>query len=104
MSHDPLKGYRGLAREKLAALGVRVWGDVRIVNDRGSVFEGVVLPRGETFDDLHVVVKLKTGYNVGLHVERIVEVEELGFDPADEELAYTVQLHRTESVELEGYE
>ncbi len=30
------------------------------------------------------------------------EVEALGFDPGDEEMAYTVQLHRTESVELEA--
>ena len=79
---DPLKGYRGLAREKLASLGMRVWGDVRIVNDRGSVFEGVILPRSETFDDLHVVVKLATGYNVGLHVDRIVEAEEIGYKEA----------------------
>ena len=79
---DPLKGYRGLARERLEALGVRVWGDVRIVNDRGSVFEGVILPRSETLDDLHVVVKLKTGYNVGLHVDRIREVEEIGYKVA----------------------
>jgi hypothetical protein len=47
-----------------------VWSDVRLVNDAGSVFEGVILPRSETFDDLHVVIKLKTGYNVGLHVDR----------------------------------
>ena len=82
MEHDPLKGYRGRAREKLSASGMRVWGDVRIVNDKGSVFEGVILPRSGTFDDLHVVVKLKTGYNVGLHVDRIVEIEELGYKEA----------------------
>ena len=51
---DPLKGYRGLARERLAAWNMRVWGDVRIVNDKGSVFEGVILPRSETDDDLHL--------------------------------------------------
>lgn len=79
---DLLKGYRGLAREKLESWGMRVWGDVRIVNDAGSVFEGVILPRGETFDDLHLVVKLKTGYNVGLHVDRIQEIEELGYKEA----------------------
>jgi glutamyl-tRNA(Gln) amidotransferase subunit D len=79
---DPLKGYRGLARERLASWNMRVWGDVRIVNDRGSIFEGVILPRSETYDDLHIVVKLKTGYNVGLHVDRIREIEELGFKEA----------------------
>jgi glutamyl-tRNA(Gln) amidotransferase subunit D len=79
---DPLKGYRGRARQRLQELGVRVWSEVRILNDQGSTFEGVILPRSETADDLHVVVKLATGYNVGLHIDRIREVEELGFKEA----------------------
>jgi hypothetical protein len=66
---DPLKGYKGRARARLELFGVRVWSDVRATNDAGSVFEGVILPRSETLDDEHVVVKLKTGYNVGC-VER----------------------------------
>jgi hypothetical protein len=55
-SESNLKGYRGLARQRLEEWGVRVWSDVRIVNQAGSVFEGVILPRSETFDDLHFVV------------------------------------------------
>ena len=79
---DQLKGYKGLARKRLEAWGVRVWSDVRAVNDRGSVFEGVILPRSETYDDLHVVIKLKIGYNVGLHVDRVRQIEELGYKEA----------------------
>ena len=79
---DPLKGYRGLARSRLEQWGMRVWGDVRVKNTAGSTFEGVILPRSETFDDLHVVLKLKTGYNVGIHVDRIESIEELGFKEA----------------------
>ena len=79
---DPLKGYRGHARSRLEQWGMRVWGDVRVKNTAGSTFEGVILPRGETFDDLHVVLKLKTGYNVGIHVDRIASIEELGFKEA----------------------
>ena len=82
MNDDRLKGYRGLARGKLEAWGVSVWSDVRVVNDRGSTFEGVILPRSETYDDLHVGLKLKNGYNVGLHVDRIERVEELGYKEA----------------------
>ena len=81
-SGDQMKGYRGLARRKLGEWGVRVWSDVRILNDVGSVFEGVILPRSETFDDLHVVVKLKNGYNVGLHVDRVHSVTEVGYKEA----------------------
>ncbi len=75
---DSLKGYRGLARDRLAQWGVRVWSDVRVVNDADSTFEGVILPRSENADDLHVVIKQKTGYNIGIHVDRIRSMQELG--------------------------
>ena len=80
--NDPLKGYKGHAREVLIRFDVKVWSDVRATNDAGSVFEGVILPRSESFDDLHVVMKLKTGYNVGLHVDRLVDVVEVGYKEA----------------------
>ena len=80
--HDALKGYRGRARARLEELGVRVWSDVRLVNSADSVFEGVILPRSGTFDDLHIVLKLKNGYNVGIHVDRVESVEEIGYKEA----------------------
>ncbi len=79
---DPLKGYRGAARACLESFGVRVWSDVRLENTAGSIFEGVILPRSETFDDRHISLKLKNGYNVGVHVERIAAMEELGYKEA----------------------
>ncbi|MDJ0766268.1 MAG: Glu-tRNA(Gln) amidotransferase subunit GatD [Myxococcota bacterium] len=79
---DILKGYQGLARAALSKWGVRVWSDVKIINDAGSVFEGVILPRSETFDDLHIVVKMKNGYNIGVHVDRVVSIEEIGYKEA----------------------
>jgi glutamyl-tRNA(Gln) amidotransferase subunit D len=81
-ARDELKGYKGQARAKLASFGVRVWSEVRLVNDAGSVFEGVILPRSETFDDLHIVIKMKNGYNIGIHVDRVVEITELGYKEA----------------------
>lgn len=80
--NDPLKGYRGRARAALEKWGVKVWSDVRVMNDAGSVFEGVILPRSGSFDDLHVVMKLKTGYNVGLHCDRLEHVTEVGYKEA----------------------
>ena len=79
---DKLRGYRGRARGRLEELGVKVWSDVRLVNSAGSVFEGVILPRSGTFDDLHIVLKLKNGYNVGIHVDRVDSVEEVGYKEA----------------------
>jgi glutamyl-tRNA(Gln) amidotransferase subunit D len=79
---DPLKGYKGRARARLEGFGVRVWSDVRATNDVGSTFEGVILPRSETLDDEHVVIKLKTGYNVGVHESRLRTCVEVGFKEA----------------------
>ncbi len=78
MTDDSLKGYRGPARAKLQEWNVRVWSDVEVKTKKGS-FAGIILPRAETGDDRHVVLKQRTGYNVGLHVDSIVEVKEVGY-------------------------
>ena len=67
---DGRKGYRGEALRKLEEFGVGVWADVEMETDLGH-FRGVVLPRAETEDDLHVVLKLAHGYNLGVRAERI---------------------------------
>ncbi|MFH1572826.1 MAG: Glu-tRNA(Gln) amidotransferase subunit GatD [Acidobacteriota bacterium] len=82
MPDDTLRGYKGRARSHLQEWGVRVWSSVILVNDAGSVFEGVILPRSETLDDEHVVIKLKNGYNVGVHINRVARVEEVGYKEA----------------------
>lgn len=79
---DPLKGYRGPARETLERFGIRVWSDVECRNLAGSLFEGVVLPRSETADDRHIVLKLKTGYNVGIRYNRVESIREIGYKEA----------------------
>ena len=81
-NEDEFKGYKGRSRAALQSWGVRVWSDVQVENDAGSHFEGVILPRSETLDDLHIVLKLKNGYNVGLHVDRVKSVVEVGYKEA----------------------
>ncbi|MCK4232576.1 asparaginase, partial [candidate division WOR-3 bacterium] len=78
---DQLKGYRGRAREVLERMGARVWAEVEIETDKGT-YEGIILPRAEQADDLHVVIKLFTGYNIGLAVDRIKSIKEKGFKEA----------------------
>ncbi len=79
---DELKGYQGQARAKLSEWKVRVWSDVQLTNDAGSVFEGVILPRSGNFDDLHIVIKMKNGYNIGIHVDRVTKIKEIGYKKA----------------------
>lgn len=78
---DALKGYRGAALESLAGFGVRVWGDVEVRTSRGD-FRGILLPRSEFDDDRHIVVKLASGYNVGIAVDSIQSIAEVGYKEA----------------------
>ena len=79
---DRFQGYRGPSRELMDRFGFGVWSEVEIVNDRGSCFNGVVLPRSETCDDLHIVVKLFNGYNVGVKADRVASAREPGYRKA----------------------
>jgi glutamyl-tRNA(Gln) amidotransferase subunit D len=77
MSDDALKGYRGVSREVLTRNQVSVWSEVDIESTQGR-FHGLILPRSETADDTHIVLKLASGYNVGLSAETITRITEVG--------------------------
>ena len=62
---DNYRGYRGEALSRLKEYDAQVWSDVEVRTDRGS-FTGIVLPRSETADPYHIVLKLRSGYNVGI--------------------------------------
>ncbi len=81
MNKDDFQGYKGHAIRVLKKFNVRVWGQVRIESTRG-VFNGTVLPRAENDDDLHIVLKISTGYNIGINVTTITHMEELGYKKA----------------------
>ncbi len=74
---DRLKGYRGLSRAVLERFGVGVWSEVELESSRGH-FRGLILPRSETADDKHLVLKLASGYNVGIAAESISALKEVG--------------------------
>ena len=78
---DKLPGYRGFARRKLEEAKVKVWSVVRVVNP-DTTYEGILLPRSELGDDRHVVLKLKTGYNIGVRISEETIIEELGYSPS----------------------
>ncbi len=79
---DGHTGYRGPALEGLRKFEVKVWSEVSVQTTRGD-FVGIILPRSETADDRHVVLKLDTGYNIGVASDTITEIEELGYRPAE---------------------
>ena len=70
-------GYRGPGLSVLNKYNVSVWSDVEIESTNGK-FKGLILPRSETADDRHIVLKLISGYNIGLAAESIQRITELG--------------------------
>ncbi len=76
MSTD-YKGYRGEALAALQNFKAPVWSDVRVVTGQGS-YTGIVLPRSETADARHIVLKLRSGYNIGIAAAGITAIEVMG--------------------------
>jgi glutamyl-tRNA(Gln) amidotransferase subunit D len=75
------KGYKGKALEVLKRFKVRVWSEAAVDTSRGE-FKGIILPRSENDDDEHLVLKLATGYNVGVAVDTIIDMKEYGYKEA----------------------
>ena len=82
MSEDFFQGYKGEALQTLKKYNVRVWGTAEVETTRGN-FKGTVLPRAENDDPLHVVLKIATGYNVGIDIHTITGMTETGYKKAN---------------------
>jgi len=75
---DNLKGYKGKALEVLESFNMRIWSEAAITTTRGN-FQGILLPRSENDDEVHIVIKLSTGYNIGIAVDTIQDMKEYNF-------------------------
>lgn len=93
---DIFQGYKGRSLEVLKKFNVRVWGKALIETTRGE-FQGTVLPRAENDDDTHIVLKIATGYNIGIDIFTIKSMKEVGYYKAtykipEKEFPYTPNL------------
>ncbi len=77
MDDERLHGYRGPLKEALEAAGAGV-GDLVRVEAGGRIYHGILMPRLESADDWHLVIKLKSGYNIGVSFDDSAQVERLG--------------------------
>ncbi len=82
MSDDIFQGYKGEALGLLKKFNTRVWGQASIETSRGK-FVGTVLPRSENDDDQHIVLKIPTGYNIGIDVKTVISIVETGYKKAN---------------------
>ena len=66
-------GYNGDSLEFLKINKISVGDSVKILAD--ITYSGIIMPRYEHSDDKHIVLKLKSGYNVGLEISKIEKIE-----------------------------
>lgn len=76
-NNDEYKGYRGVALNTLKKFNSPVWSEVEISTDDGN-YNGLILPRSETADEFHIVLKMPIGYNIGIAAEKIKDVKIFG--------------------------
>ncbi|MHA1842585.1 MAG: Glu-tRNA(Gln) amidotransferase subunit GatD [Candidatus Heimdallarchaeota archaeon] len=74
---DPM-GYKGVLRKRLETEGVGIWSQVRVVKG-DAVYEGVILPRSQHTSEGYLVLKVDTGYNIGVKITDETTIVEYGY-------------------------
>ena len=67
------RGYTGKSLTFLKESKVKVGDSIKITED--LTYSGILMPRYEHTDDQHIVLKLKSGYNVGIEINKIKKIE-----------------------------
>src|SRR5574338_1391846 len=72
-NNSDYKGYRGDALDTLKKYNALVWSNVDIKTSDGT-YSGTILPRSETADALHIVLKIPVGYNLGIAAKKVTGI------------------------------
>ena len=75
--HDNSGGYREEAGLKLLSKhSISVGDSIKIATEDGEM-TGLLMPRYESASEEYIVIKLKSGYNTGIHVGKIKSITKL---------------------------
>jgi glutamyl-tRNA(Gln) amidotransferase subunit D len=77
MSELENSGYKGAALEALKKADCDV-GDIIQVFSKGKTYEGILIPRSELGEGTAVIIKMKSGYNIGIRITADVTIEKIG--------------------------
>jgi glutamyl-tRNA(Gln) amidotransferase subunit D len=75
--NEQSEGYRDEALKLLKKADVEIGDKIRLTRE-DEVFEGILIPVSEYSDGKHVVIKLKSGYNIGLRITENAKIEKTG--------------------------
>ena len=84
-----LKGYKGKIRDFLISNKIDVGNLVKITSE--LTYSGILMPRYESGDESHIVLKLKSGYNIGIEFEKIEKIEKIGEGQSSVESSQTIE-------------
>lgn len=73
---DNRTGYKANSAELLRKQNVAV-GDTLTVKTSENEFTGTLMPRYESADKNHIVIKLKSGYNIGIATDKVQSISKL---------------------------
>ncbi len=74
---EEFPGYKGDALQLIRRARAEIGDIIRIQRDK-ETYEGTLIPRSEYGDEKHVVIKLKSGYNIGVRVTPMTKIEKVG--------------------------
>jgi len=75
--NEKFLGYKGEALKALIEAGAEIGSLIRIRKGE-TVHEGILIPRSEYGDDKHILIKIKSGYNIGIKVDPTTKIEKIG--------------------------
>ncbi|MFQ5710251.1 MAG: Glu-tRNA(Gln) amidotransferase subunit GatD [Candidatus Geothermarchaeales archaeon] len=79
---EHLRGYEGEVLKLLSSKNIRVGSEVE-VEAKGRKVKGILMPRHELADKNHIVIKLESGYNMGIRYSPELKIRLLGHGPAE---------------------
>ena len=77
MAKKEFSGYKGEALEAIKRADSEI-GDIIRVAKNTEVYEGILIPRSEYGDEKYLVIKLKSGYNIGMRITPNTKLEKIG--------------------------
>jgi len=77
LSEEKFSGYKGEVLQALKKAGAGIGDILRIVKD-DQTFEGILIPRSEYGNEEHVVIKMRSGYNIGIQITPSARIEKMG--------------------------
>lgn len=72
--------YKGKSLILLTQMGISI-GDTLKLDISGDQFTGILMPRYESADENHLVIKLKNGYNIGIELTKIECITKIMQEP-----------------------